>query len=587
MALILAKQVDIKNRRLEHLYYFLMLAMFSANVVRYALTFAWTVTIPVHSHVFLDLRISESRDAIFSSNFSRSEICEDLLGQSMIFNSTKLADASFKPGWSRCRAPCVPLNYDVYSSTDCADILSLAHQRGSSTVDVAVLTKEYLMTSDGLSWVYASASPWLENVVFGVGYDYSLASNPPWFFGTPEVGTKADTILLDKHGRIWKIVKVGEPIVVSFRDVMSQLTHATWSNGADIDAKVSCFNTNYDLTQHLRPPAYDGSVSHHRPTCLLKFEAKVDELAVLDGKWTETSFVNEAQETIKTWSVFEYDLVRINDASVGGTMRFGETNQLLSLLSILLVLMAMPKTGVQLIAMWSLGKLSDAYRRALLERFSIFDDSVHYIVKSITLPHLFGTITPPGTSGITEECLVRAAQAVFAGTSEFEEHEVEALARMSFVSMCRKKGKRAKMPAEDTGNSINLEDFCSWYSLPDRINHDLIAQIFDKDRSKYLLEKFFMPAEIRSALNIDIPQNRPASGAGCEQSQGAQRVDCGTGEMDAELGRQEGLVSTDDRLIALETEFRSLRQGYDRSQARLARLEGEVETQAHLARLRM
>lgn len=199
MALLLPKNVLIKNRRLQVFYYFLMFVMLLFNLVRFGLNKSWTITVPVESSMILRVDLETSRSRVLSSDSGCNATNKD-----MIFNATKFIDSQFKRSTAECNPVCESLSFSVYSDTDCVEMLDVIKQKTNTAVTLNRLRKEYTMEKDAAPYVDVFFTPWVRHAVLLLQYTYKLEAPAPWFFGDQAVqGSAASTsVLLDKFGRV-------------------------------------------------------------------------------------------------------------------------------------------------------------------------------------------------------------------------------------------------------------------------------------------------------------------------------------------------------------------------------------------------
>jgi len=412
--------------------------------------------------------------------------------------------------------------------------------------EMVVTTNKWANTFGPAVEKHYGLSPYHENTLFHYGssvfnleYTAALATAVPGFWPglndvIPRVTTssKATTIILDRNGNVFKRFEPDDDIQMTPPEVLwaaqpirgdDDLFHRlknrtlfknmtrpqilgspdalpVWSffRGVDIGGQLSCYNHHNDLRSAMRN-SQDVIVTFGRPVCVLNLTLYSPYKEV----WTKF-------DKHDGYHRFERHLgFRLQISGGPGFFRVWDPSAILAYAVSVVVLLRLPSLVVGMFALYCLGRLSDIYRRASIHVFNVADQCGAAALQLVQSASNFRSLADlqdvdgEGTQAISRESLrTRLSESLRCMGDVLDHNEIRQLAAFCFEQICRpppsmrslRDTLQRKNPSPGFDGSLHRREFQQACLLNEDIDLIGMASLFDADRRRCPLERFFTPS---------------------------------------------------------------------------------------------
>jgi len=500
--------------------------------------------------------------------------------------------------------------------------LTLAHTRSSE--DVALWTARHVLRGDG---------PYVDSVLgfsalgaeFRIQYTNELQEELPslsrWLYGNALTSVTSEltslTILLDKNSRPSRFFPPGAGVVISMEEILGvvrgmpdsqdspdTIPWEAFRDGIELGIQVECSN-DIARIRGIELSSMSQNYDNYNSICTL---AIVFIRCCADfAMWTTQG--SGAAGSNSSVTVDRAILLRAFSST--GFVFYPDASTIVNGLTIAFVLVGMPSKFMRWFIITFLGRLGKLYRRVLIQVFDIQQQTATMAVLLMSNSVAFLELSdvkrqggghPAISKGRLEERLKTVLQQ--------RRHILDDSELSAFVSCCFKNLKegmgdsrrlnqlldrmRRRKPRldddddddDETDTILDIDTFNLHCSYDSAIDLDAAVQIFDRDRRRGPLERFFTPGGVHKAL-----RTVKAAGATKPLSHSASMVALGgpdlrpaipenleTAGTDTQLGRSS--VSLEVRKNAEEMRTRRITRDIGSLQEQFNEFTGKL--QAHI-----
>lgn len=353
-------------------------------------------------------------------------------------------------------------------------------------------------------------------------------------------GTNSDaiTIILDQDGLPVATFQPGEPIELGVTRILNYVGIAKVSDtlitGGEIIMAANCFGSNEDLNKYLESISHGAATSDvegtlSNPVCTIHFELVAQQYQ-LDARYTTRSPIpgRKPMEVMSETTGLYFKA----DPGLAGHAQVLDAGLLVLQITSMMVLLAMPQHITFLIAARFLGPLSTMYRRSIVEPYDVEEQVVSSATALAANIHAFHTLKEADDSDGKGEIKMSAMKAIAKEAfecrkSELDAEEIGSLAHFLFhgmrkkttdsrprdvPSLCcccdfipqdlgfRKRGNGTGEPGSDLCQGITIDQWNQSRMDGEKVTFEAVAQLFDTDRRRFFLERWYTPRRIRLAL---------------------------------------------------------------------------------------
>lgn len=177
-------------------------------------------------------------------------------------------------------------------------------------------------------------------------------------------------------------------------------------------------------------------------------------------------------------------------------MNFVDISKTILQITSAVVLLGIPAKFMGVWALWGLGAISKAYRRAAQQTFSIADECGAVAVSLMTQSVPFLDLADVDDCITLERMVERLGSVLRHRASIMDADEVKRLAAFCFKQVAQKSCRVLTDEHKSTEDRIDIDAFSVAMSSSAPICFDEVAHLFDRDRKKTCLEKFFTPPSL-------------------------------------------------------------------------------------------
>jgi len=358
------------------------------------------------------------------------------------------------------------------------------------------------------------------------------------------------TVAMDSSGKPWKTFAPGADPTLSLHDLL-------FLSGAvplDRPQRLAGRNCSPDVSTEGAEAGPSGRISGMELTIRLQCGNMRLSDTGIELAYEENTCVLLAH-AIETWvpigikmkqnkTLRRYNGVRIK-LTVGGSFWTPDLNTIFINVASSIVMLQIPNSVVFFIAVWCCGHISFIYRRLIYKKFSIATEAGAMAMRLLEHEVAFNDLEDPSHGKIGE--ISRNAMSDGIGhIMERRGHFLDESALQHMVDFCLNtvthdfrgadktpesglhmmvtdvldgvntiywdvKEAFGMHPPENTEfhDTIDVDKFASACSSTEPINFDALVRLFDKDRKRSWLERFFMPMKLRECLAHEQPAQGP------------------------------------------------------------------------------